>query len=313
MSRSISQIYAEALATRNNYLQITELDSGRTSSKMSIINLLTYVMAALIYTYETVLDYFEVNIAQLLATRINGTPEYYVAISKLFQFNSNTGTGDQLIFDEETLKLRYANVNADNRIISQAAYDNYDPSDSTEGIYLKVCCDNTSQEEVSMGTLYTPLTNAQLTAFRSYINSIKFLGAKIYPISVPGDILTIESCEVIYNDLYITEDQAFDNVRKALIDYLGNLAYNGYVYYQAIIDAIQNAEYIVSVSAGAVIKILQYDPATNSYAGEATALSNRAKAAAGYVKWIDQAGSSTIIHAADSEETGISFKPNSEP
>jgi hypothetical protein len=164
-----------------------------------------------------------------------------------------------------------------------------------------------------MGTLYTPLTNAQLTAFRSYINSIKFLGAKVYPISVPGDILTIESCEVIYNDLYITEDQAFDNVRKALIDYLGNLAYNGYVYYQAIIDAIQNAEYIVSVSAGVVIKILQYDPATNSYAGEATALANRAKAAAGYVKWIDQSGSSTIIHAADSEETGISFKPNSEP
>ena len=33
MSRSISQIYAEALATRNNYLQITELDSGRTSRR----------------------------------------------------------------------------------------------------------------------------------------------------------------------------------------------------------------------------------------------------------------------------------------
>lgn len=313
MSRSISQIYAEALATRNNYLQITDLDSGRTSSKMSIMNLLTYVMASLIYTYETILDYFEVNIAQLLSTRINGTPEYYVAMSKLFQFNSNTETGDQLIFDEETLKLRYATVNAGNRIISQAAYDNHNPNDSTEGIDLKVCRNNTSQDEVDMGTPYSPLTNAQLTAFRSYINSIKFLGAKIYPISVPGDILTITSCEVIYNDLYITEEQAFDNVRSALISYLGNLAYNGYVYYQAIIDAIQNAEYIISVSSEARISILKYNPSTNSYESEAVQLTNRSKAYAGYAKWIDQDGESTIIHAASTEETGITFVPNSRP
>lgn len=48
--RSVSQIYSEAIATRNNYLQLTELNSGRTNSKMSIMNLMTYVVAVCIYT-----------------------------------------------------------------------------------------------------------------------------------------------------------------------------------------------------------------------------------------------------------------------
>ena len=58
MSKSLSQIYSEAIQTRNNYLQITELNSGLTNSKMSILNLITYVMSVLIHSYHVMLDIF---------------------------------------------------------------------------------------------------------------------------------------------------------------------------------------------------------------------------------------------------------------
>ena len=71
MSKSLSQIYSEAIQTRNNYLQITELNSGLTNSKMSILNLITYVMSVLIHSYHVILDIFEIEIANIISTRIN--------------------------------------------------------------------------------------------------------------------------------------------------------------------------------------------------------------------------------------------------
>ena len=85
--RSVSQIYSEIVTTRNNYLQLTELNSGRTNSKLSMMNLITYVTAVCIHTYEAVLDVFQLKIAEILNGRINGTPDWYVMTAKKFQYN----------------------------------------------------------------------------------------------------------------------------------------------------------------------------------------------------------------------------------
>ena len=90
MSKSLSQIYSEAIQTRNNYLQITELNSGLTNSKMSILNLITYVMSVLIHSYHVMLDIFEIEIANIISTRINGTAQWYVIMATKFQYNNNT-------------------------------------------------------------------------------------------------------------------------------------------------------------------------------------------------------------------------------
>ena len=93
--RSVSQIYSEAVSTRNNYLQLTELNTGRSNSKLSMFNLLTYVVAVCIHTYEAVLDLFQVRIAEVLKGRINGTPDWYAMMAKKFQYNSVTESGDE--------------------------------------------------------------------------------------------------------------------------------------------------------------------------------------------------------------------------
>ena len=244
MSRSISQIYSEAVAKRNNYLQITEFNSGRSNSKTSVLNIITYVMAAMIFTYETILDVFEVNIAKLIGGRINGTAQYYATMAKYFQFNPNTGDGDELIFNEDTMTIAYRYVNKTRRIITRSAYQYY--PDQT-GVTIKVCKDNTNSSANEGGGIYAPLSAQELAAFKHYIDDIKFVGAQIHCLSIPGDLVRVNA-EITYNNLYITEAQAFENVRNALINYVKSLDYNGYVYYQSVIDAIQSADYIVDVT-----------------------------------------------------------------
>lgn len=304
MSRSISQIYSEAVYNRNNYLQITEMDSGvlNSRSKMSIMNLFTYVMAVLIYTYETILDVFEVNIARLLSQRINGTPEYYAFISKKYQYDHTAEAPDELYFDEDSLKVRYREINTAHQIVTQSAWE-YNLTTTTNnegeeveirnGIVLKVCKDSSDSSDTESGAVYEPLTNAEMTGFRSYINQVKFLGAKISCISTYGDILTISNCNIKYNKDYVTAAQAFASVKAALINYAQNIGYNGYIYYQSIIDAIQSADYILDIEPGTVITLTPFDSALNDY-GEPVVLNGRMTAYSGYVTFLDSEDNSTI-------------------
>lgn len=289
MSRSISQIYSEAVSKRNDYLQLTELNSGRTEQKMSVMNMITYVMACLIFTYETILDVFEINIAELISGRINGTPEWYAKMALKFQFNSLNNLGDTIIFNDDTMKIEYQTPNEQHRIIAKSAWQNYD---AENGIILKVCKDNTDSSEIENGTLYKPLTNAEMTAFMSFIDQIKFVGAKIFPMSVPGDIITIE-CSIDYDSNYIQADQAFENVKAKIIEYAKNLEYNGFIYYQSFIDAILSAEHILNVHAGAKIWVKSYDPAQRQYI-EPIQIQNRYRTASGYVKFLDEGSENTI-------------------
>lgn len=303
MSRSISQIYSEAVYNRNNYMQVTEMDSGilNSRSKMSIINLFTYVMAVMIYTYETILDVFEVNIARLLSQRINGTPEYYALIAKKYQYDKANEAPDELYFDEDALKVRYRQIDTSHQIITQSAWE-YNIINTTNnngeevavrnGIVLKVCKDSESVDTES-GAVYEPLSNYEMTGFRTYINQVKFLGAKISCISTYGDILTISNCNIKFNKDYITAAQAFENVKAALINYAQNIGYNGYIYYQAIIDAIQSAEYILDIEPNTVITLTPFDAALNDY-GDPVVLNGRTTAYSGYVTFLDKNSNSTI-------------------
>lgn len=289
MSKTLSQIYSEAVRKRNLYLQITELNSGLTQSKMSILNLITYVQALLIYSYQTVLDVFEVNIANLINSRINGTSTWYAAMALKFQYNSITNSGDTLIFDEDTLKIRYETIDETHRIVAKSAFDD----NGANGIILKICKKNSNSAEIANGINYTQLSSNELTAFKGYINQIKFIGAKVQTLSIPGDIITIKNCEITYDDQYITDEQAMQIVRDAMINFASSLDYNAFIYSQTIIDSILSSEYIVNISTGVQITIKEYNTTTRKY-DEEKPLTNIQKAYSGYVRFLDENGNSTL-------------------
>lgn len=291
MSRTIKEIYSEAIYVRNNYLQITELDSGRTQSKMSILNLMTYVMAVLIYSYETVLDVFQINVAKLILARINGTAPWYVTMAYKFQFNTATGYGDSFGFNADTFMLEYETVDPSHCIITKAAYQDF----SNDSIILKVCKDNSDSASVEHGMVYMPLSTNELTAFKSYIQSIKFVGAKVYCVSLPGDLITLKSngAAIYYNDAYDTAENILSKIHDSLVKYTKSLEYNSYVYYQSFIDCIQAVENVVSIDSGIVVEVKSYNSVSEQY-DSPEAIVGHYRPLSGYIGFVDENGDTTI-------------------
>lgn len=289
--RSVSQIYSEAVNTRNNYLQLTELNTGRSNSKLSMINLLTYVVAVCIHTYEAVLDLFQLRMAEVLKGRINGTPDWYAIMAKKFQYNSVTETGDELRFNDETMKIEYAKMDASRRIIEKAAWQTED-----KALILKVCKANDNSNEVNNGIPYMPLSEYELTAFRMFIQQIKFIGADIYCESSPADIVTIVADKynpIFYNDSYVTAAQALTELQQAMIDFANSMEFNGMFYYQAVLDVIRKTEHIVDISNNIKIFIQSYNTTDRKY-DEPVELQNRIKLKSGYIRLLDTNSAITI-------------------
>lgn len=289
MSRSISQIYSEAVLRRNSYLQISPLNSGRSESKLSVINILTYIMAVLIYSYETLLDTFQVQIAQIINNRVNGTPAYYATMAKYFQFNPDTGGMDDIEFDDQTFRIKFKTVDENHRIIAKSAYQTY----PERGLVIKVCKNNEDVSEADSN--YMALTSAELSAFKEYMAQICFIGTNLSCVSIPGDLLSINA-NVVYDDAYIDEQQALDNIKSALSDYIRGLGFNSYVYYQSVIDAIQSAEHIVtvtgpnvSVDSGkyATVSLSEYDSDSGKYKEPETIVGGRTPLS-GYLTFSDE-------------------------
>ncbi len=314
--RSVSQIYSEAVSVRNNYLQFTELNTGRSNSKLSMINLLTYVVAVCIHTYEAVLDLFQVKIANVLNGRINGTPDWYALMAKKFQYNSVTATGDELVFNENTLKIEYSKPDVSRRIIEKVAWER-DENDGS--LTLKVCKANTNSEEIDNGVPYMPLGDYELIAFKMYMQQIRFVGADIYCESCPGDILTIvadKNNPIFFNDSYITAAQAISSIKQGMIDFANAMEYDGYLYYQAILDVIRKTEHITDVGSNIKIYISQYNTVDRAY-DEPVRLNGRTKLKSGYIRLLDvnsvnviNSDNLTLIPASQMDEYNNSMSPD---
>ena len=291
--RSVSQIYSEAVSVRNNYLQLTELNAGRSNSKLSILNLMTYVFAVCIHTYEAILDLYQVKMAELLSGRINGTPDWYAIIAKKFQYNPVTENGDPLIFNEDTMKVEYETIDVSRRIVEKAAWQT---DDNGSSLILKVCKANSDSNEVNNGMPFTNLSDKELTAFRSFIQQIKFVGADIYCRSLPGDIITIvanDDSPVYYDDSYITAAQALSNIQKSMIDFANSNEFNGILYYQSVLDVIRKTEFITNLGSDIKVYVTQYNATDRKY-DEPVQLKNRMRLRSGYIRLLDENSIMTI-------------------
>ena len=74
MSRTINDIYKAAVEERNKRMELKEFNSD---SKVSILNGITWTFAAVIQSFEMLLDVFAIDISIVINNRVNGTPKYY--------------------------------------------------------------------------------------------------------------------------------------------------------------------------------------------------------------------------------------------
>lgn len=270
MSRTLTEIYNEAVETRNKYLELTELTND---SKMSIINAFTWVTAAAIYSFETLLDVFTTDIAKTFTQRINGTSAYYANAMLKWQY------GDDLIINDEGTAFHYATEDTTKRLITHVSYQEYYNEEFKDNILiLKVASGE--------GRSLSQLSDEELIAARAYLNQIKFTGVKCNVVSRRGDVLVPRL--TVYYDGAITKEELYDNIDTALIDFIVNMKFDSLVYSQKIIDAIQKVEHVTDVhidheaSVEQGIFIAQYND--NNELGPLTKIERKCYLASGYAK-----------------------------
>lgn len=229
MSRTINEIYNEALKERSKRMELAEFDSN---SKMSIMNGLTWVAAAIIHSFETLLDVFAVDISEVINSRINGTPIYYA--NALLQYQK----GDTLSVREDGLAFGYAEIDPGKQIITQVSYtESTDDSNLDSKLILKVA---TGEK----GNL-TAIPKEDLVPIIAYINKIKFAGTRVEVTSHDGDVLIPRL--TIYYDGAIQESEIYSKIEDKLKDYIMNIPFDSSVYVSKVIEAIRNADHVTDV------------------------------------------------------------------
>lgn len=243
MARTLSAIYNAAKAERDKYLELTEF---KNSSKMSILDAFTWVVATCIWTHENMLDVFKVDLAEDLQSRINGTPSYFA--NALLKYQS----GDELVISDDGTACSYANINKQKRIISKVSYSEVEEENFNDKVLLL---------KVAQGIdgVYRRIDDEELLKIRAYLNKLLFAGQHAMVVSRNGDVLVPKI--TVYYDGSVDKNTLYDNVASALRYFVANIPFDGVVYVQKIIDAIQSVAHVVDVKIGddQGIFVAQYD------------------------------------------------------
>lgn len=229
MSRSIKQIYDEIVRERNKRLELSEFGSD---SKMSVLNGIAWTFAAVVFSFESLLDVFTIDISKAINNRINGTPTYYV--NALLQYQR----GDELTVREDGLAFGYANIDEKKRIITQVSYTEYLDDESRDNkLVLKIATGD-------KGSLHA-LPIEEQVMIQSYIDRIKFAGTRIEITSQEGDILMLRLS--VYYDGAVPEAEIYTAIEEQLNMYMLALRFDSAIYVSDIIAAIRRAEHVTDV------------------------------------------------------------------
>ena len=203
MSRTLSEIYNEAKAVRQQRLELSEINNP---SKTSIMDAITWVVAACIWSFENLLDLFQVQIAQDISARINGTPEYYTQALLKYQ------QGDQLQVSADGTRIEYANIDESKRIITRVSYqENGGVQMYDRELFLKI----------AQGTPGNFSQISDLGDIRNYLHQIAFAGTAFQVVSRKGDVLMPRM--VVYYDGRVSESDLINNIKTALNQFIADL------------------------------------------------------------------------------------------
>lgn len=253
MARTIEQIQTEIITKKQSY---TELNGLSSTSQVAIWRLWVFITAFAIHALETLFDIFKAEVNTIIASKQPGTPSWYIERIKEFQL------GDQL----NPLTGQYDTIDTSKRIITRAAY-----KEDSGTLTIKVAKGETGSNE--------PLTATELTQLESYVEKIKFAGTIISIISLNASKLRLTA--TVYHDGIYDPSEIQTNVESAINTYLENLDFNGLLYENKIIDAIQAVEGVNDVTLDSVVVMEGATP---------NAVTRVYESAAGYIVEDDSVG-----------------------
>ena len=238
MARTITQIKSElttafmadtTLAASYGFTPGADFD--RTFSKVSIENILLYIVAAAIWTLEKLFDTHTAEIYDYIATMKPHSLRWYVEKAKAFMYGVPLIDGT----DQHNTTGMTDEQMAAARIVTFSAC-----TEANATLYLKVAKAGPA-----------PLTADEKAAFVAYMHEIKDAGVRIDVISENGDYLKLDMV-IYYDPLLINADgeskaTGSKVVEDAIKNYIENIPFNGEFRKNELEDAIQAVEGVVMV------------------------------------------------------------------
>lgn len=267
MAKSIQQYYDDLIAEKQTFNSLNGLtpvsDTNQqllqdlsSNSKVAVWRLMIWIFAFGSWVIDSLFDRHKAEVNEIVANAIPGTAKWLR--SEIFKFQY----GDSLQWIDN--KYQYAVIDPAKQIIKYCAVIEVGGQ-----VRIKVAKDNNGQP--------TPLTSAELTALTDYVNQIKFAGTNSAVTSNAADKLKLilkiyYDPQVLNPDGTLISDGATKPVENAVNNYLSNLPFNGTLYVNRLMDAIQSAEGVVEpyiTTIEATYGNLPYQPVTESYQADA--------------------------------------------
>ncbi|SDC52272.1 hypothetical protein [Williamwhitmania taraxaci] len=232
MARTIAQIKTEittaftadeTVAARYGFTKGVAFED--TFSKVSLESILFFVVAAAMWTLESLFDIHKKEVAELLDTKKPHRLKWYRDKALAFQL------GRSLEPDTDT----YAELVDSERVVRYASAVEYQGR-----LYIKLAKGSGDKQ---------PLSGAEQTAVTAYFSEIKDAGVVLEVVNEPADHMRL-SMDIYYDPMVFAPsglrlDTGEDAVRNAIKSYLQNLPFNGEYRNSALVDRLQALDGVV--------------------------------------------------------------------
>lgn len=221
MARTIKEIQQAITA------DLTAKRPGLSTSNVAEWRSWVWVVATAIHLFEVILDQFRAEIDAAADKITPGTVRWYVEQCKRFQ------NGHELLFNQDTAQLYYAEDDPDARIIDVVAV-----TEGRERLSIKVA-------KLDAQNKIVPLTADELYNFTGYVDSVKFAGIETVTVSTNADRVRY-NVEVFYNPA-VPVTTVRDKVLIALDAFRQEQAFNSMLYRQKFVAAVMAVDGVVTV------------------------------------------------------------------
>lgn len=202
------------------------------TSKVAEWRLWTYVVAAAIHAFETLLDLFRREVDELTTRITPGTRRWYAEMCYRFQ------NGHTLLFDKETARFYYEEDDPDSRIVKVVAVN-----EAYKMISIRVAKTDAEGRIV-------PLDDSERRNLGDYMDTIHTAGIPTTIVSTTADLIRYDL--EVYYDPATPSSVVRGQVEEALERFKTSLSFDAVFYAQRLVDAVMHAEGVVTVRIGGI-------------------------------------------------------------
>jgi hypothetical protein len=222
MARTVAQIKQSMLDAKNADPTLSTLTSTSQTAKW---NLYYFIVASCIAIFEQLQDLFKIDLETIASTAAPSTPQW--TRNKVLKFQ----TGDVAELNTSTFVIEYPTITTANQILTRCA--------------VITAPNRTVLIKVAKSEPPAPVSGGELAELQSYVETFNPAGIAFTLINEESDKMEV-AATIYYNGQY--SSVVATNVEAALNSYMANLPFNGVISTQAVVDAMQAVEGVISIS-----------------------------------------------------------------